>query len=247
MIEFKSVSKSFGQKVVLDDVSFHIGDGEIVFVIGKSGMGKSVMLKNIVGLMRPDAGEIWVKGQEVSRLAEAEYFGIRKLCGMIFQSPALLDSLSVYENLAFGLRAHRIANSAEEIEPLIHRAIGMVNLPESCLERYPAELSFGMQKRISLARTLVLRPDYLLYDEPTTGLDPVATHAINHLIETLSRTLGVTSLVVSHDMECALEIADRILMLDHGKILASGSPTELLDSEVPMVQEFMREAKERRL
>ncbi len=246
MIEFKSVSKAFGSKVVLNDVSFQVGQTEIVFVIGKSGMGKSVMLKNIVGLMHPDSGEIWVEGQEVSRLGEDQYFGVRKRCGMIFQSPALLDSLTIYENLAFGLRAHRLGSKISELDPAIHKVLAMVHLDPKILSQFPAELSFGMQKRASLARTLILEPNYLLYDEPTTGLDPVATHFINHLIETLSRTLGVTSLVVSHDMECALDIADRILMLDQGKIIASGSPAELLESQVPLVQEFMREAKERR-
>ncbi len=246
MIQFKSVSKSFGAKVVLDNVSFCVEKGQIVFVIGKSGMGKSVMLKNIVGLLRPDSGEIWIEGSEVTRYGEAQYLDVRKRCGMIFQNPALLDFLTVYENVAFGLRAHHMALDRTGIDLLVNRALEMVNLEKSCLQLFPSQLSFGMQKRVSLARTLVLRPTYLLYDEPTTGLDPVSTRAINHLIERLSDTLGVTSLVVSHDMECALEIADRIIMLDEGKILTQGSPSELLECPLALVQDFLREAKERR-
>lgn len=240
MIEFTSVKKAFGPKVVLDDVSFTIETGEIVFVIGKSGMGKSVLLKNIVGLIRPDSGSIKVDGKEVSGLTELEYFPVRKSCGMVFQLPALLDSLNTYDNLLFGIRAHGM--SLDSIQDRLIQVLGLVGLGEQVLPLYPHELSFGMQKRVSLARTLVLEPEYLLYDEPTTGLDPVATRGVNNLIHSLSQKLKVTSIVVSHDMHCAVDIADRIFLLDDGKIVEKGTPKELMRSEHPIARTFMRDA-----
>lgn len=245
MIEFKHVTKRFGDKLVLDRVSFQINRGEIVFVIGKSGMGKSVLLKNIVGLIRPDEGEIWVENQEVGRLRESEYFQVRKLCGMVFQYPALLDSLTVFENVAFGVRAHRLCSSEEELKKRVREKLRLAHLSEEIFPLFPTELSYGMQKRVSIARTLAVEPNYLLFDEPTTGLDPVATNGINDLIFRLSRTLKVTSVVVSHDMHCAIAIADRIFLLHEGKMIAEGPPSDMVYSSQPLVQEFMKEAKEK--
>jgi len=245
MIEFKQVSKSFGSKVVLDRVSFRIQRGEIYFVIGRSGVGKSVLLKHIVGLLQPDEGEIWVDGQEVTHLEEEQFQGIRKVCGMVFQHPALFDSLTVFENIAFGLRTHRLVENEAALKTTILEKLKLVNLNESVLDRFPQELSFGIQKRISIVRALVLQPNNLLFDEPTTAQDPVMTNSINRLILNLSRSLGVTSLVVSHDMHCAIEIAHRILLLDEGRVMAEGTPEAMLNSAEPIVQKFMEEAKER--
>lgn len=243
MIEFREVRKSFGAQEVLSGVNFSVGQGRICFVIGRSGVGKSVLLKNIVGLLQPDSGEIWVDGHMVCGLPEEQYFEVRRRCGMVFQHPALLDSISIYENIVFGLRAHHMFQSEALIKEQAIRSAAMVNLKPSILDRFPSELSLGTQKRVAIARALVLEPSYLLFDEPTTGQDPVATHAINHLIQKLSRELGVTSIVVSHDMHCALAIADQILMLEGGKIVAQGSPGEMLQSPIPIVSEFMAEAK----
>jgi len=239
MIEFKQVTKSFGDRKVLDQVTFKVARGEIVFIIGKSGVGKSVLLKNIVGLLRPDQGQIWVEKEEVSHLDEQGWFRIRRMCGMVFQNPALLDSLTVFENIAFGLRAHRFYSSEAELEKKVRDMLTLVHLGPEIVSRYPGELSFGMQKRASIARTLVLRPAYVLFDEPTTGLDPIVTYSINQLIQELSHRLRVSSLVVSHDMHCALEIADRILMLHEGRVVMEGTPAQVLKSEVPMVREFL--------
>lgn len=245
MISFRGVSKRFGDNVVLDKIDLELQKGEIVFLLGKSGMGKSVLLKNIVGLLRPDEGEIWIDGQEVSRLSEAEYYPVRKKCGMVFQFPALLDSLTVHENVAFGIRAHRLCEDENEISRLVTEKLALVNLGPELLPRFPTELSFGMQKRVSIARTLAVNPEYLLFDEPTTGLDPVATAAINDLIQKLSRKLKVTSIVVSHDMHCALGIADRICLLNKGKIVEDASPEAMKKSKSLLAQDFLKEAIER--
>ena len=242
MIEFMNVSKAFGSKIVLNDISFRVGSGEIVFVIGKSGMGKSVLLKNIVGLIEPDSGKIFVNEKQVTGLSEEEFFEVRRYCGMIFQLPALLDSLNIFENMAFGLQALKLVDTEEELEDVILTNLSLVNLREDVLTKFPQELSYGMQKRVSLARTLALKPKYLLFDEPTTSLDPVSTHTINDLIFRLSRKLNVTSIVVSHDMHCAIEIADRVFLLDEGKIVFEGPPAGLKESTLPLVKEFMIDA-----
>ncbi|MEK7691137.1 MAG: ATP-binding cassette domain-containing protein, partial [Bdellovibrionota bacterium] len=208
-IQFRSVTKSFGTKTILRNVSFEVRKGEIYFILGKSGMGKSVTLKHIVGVMKPDQGEVWVDSQPVHSMDEIALAAIRRKCGMVFQHPALLDSLSVYENVAFGLRTSQYSDSIgralaeSEIRSKVVETLALVNLGPELLDRYPAEISYGMQKRVSLARTLAPGPSYLLFDEPTTGLDPITTNAVNDLIFTLSRKLSVTSVVVSHDMQCA--------------------------------------------
>jgi len=244
MIEFREVTKSFSGRKILDRVSFKINRGEIVFVIGRSGTGKSVMLKNIVGLMKPDSGEIFVDDEEISHFSEKQLFEVRRRCGMVFQFPALLDSLTVFDNLAFGPRSHG-ARDEREIKDRIEKILPLVNLTPNVLDRMPAELSFGMQKRVSLARTLALDPTHLLYDEPTTSLDPISMAAVNQLIFHLARQLKVTSVVVSHDMHCAVAIADRILMLDQGRVIASGTVQEMKASDVPLVRGFLKEAEER--
>lgn len=239
MIEFKKVVKKFGNRTVLNEISFQINQGEIIFILGTSGTGKSVLLKNIVGLLTPDDGEIWVDGQEVSSLTEEQYFSVRKKCGMVFQHPALFDSLSIYENVAFGLRRH-FQLSEEEIGRRVRKSLALVNL-KGIEERLPGEISYGMQKRVSLARTVANEPKILLFDEPTTGLDPVTTNSVNELIRNLSRTLHTTSVVVSHDMHCALAIADRIVVLDKGSVVSQGTTAELRTSQHPLVQDFLAE------
>jgi phospholipid/cholesterol/gamma-HCH transport system ATP-binding protein len=236
-IKFENVSKSFGSKVILRDVSFEVHTGEILFILGKSGMGKSVTLKHIIGMLKPDSGRVFVDNEEVSRLGDEGLAAVRKRCGMVFQHPALLDSLSVLENVGFGLKGR----SAQEIRKIVLEKLKLVHLGENLLNHHPPALSYGMQKRVSLARTLAPEPQYLLFDEPTTGLDPITTNAINALILELSRKLKVTSVVVSHDMHCALAIADRILVLDQGGIRALGTVGEIKKSQDSLVRDFLLE------
>lgn len=239
MIEFKQVVKSFGGREILKSISLRIEVGEIVFILGTSGTGKSVLLKTLVGLLRADSGEIWIDGRETSRISESEYLEIRKFCGMVFQQPALFDSYSVFDNVAFGLRSlERLPE--DQVRERVFETLKAVHLGDVS-KKFPAEISYGMQKRVSLARTLALRPRILLFDEPTTGLDPITTTTVNELIAELSRKFKTTSLVVSHDMNCALAIADRIVVLDQGQIVAEGSPAELKKSQVPLVRDFLAE------
>lgn len=241
-IELRKLTKSFGSRVVLNGIDLKVPQGQILFVLGRSGTGKSVMLKNIVGLLRPDSGEIWVDGQEITRFKEAEYFSVRKKCGMVFQHPALFDSLNVFENVAFGLRRHEPDLPETEVHNRVKKCLSLVNLRlDEVAQKLPQEISYGMQKRVSLARTVAIEPQYLLFDEPTTGLDPVTTTAITKLIYNLSKTLKTTSIVVSHDMRCALETADHIVVLDKGQIAASETPDNLRKSKIPLVKDFLSE------
>lgn len=242
MIEYCNLVKRFGERTILKGINLKINEGEIVFILGTSGTGKSVLLKNTVGLLRPDEGEIRIDGVDVSKYTELQYLDVRKKCGMVFQHPALFDSLTIFENVAFGLRKHyRLTES--EVNEKVLRALKLVNIM-GIENKRPAEISYGMQKRVSLARTVALEPKILLFDEPTTGLDPVTTNAVNNLIKELSRTLKTTSIVVSHDMPCALSIADRIVVLDQGQIVDQGTPHELLKSTKQLVIDFLSEAKE---
>lgn len=239
MIEYKNIVKRFGSRTILKGISFSVAQGEILFILGTSGTGKSVLLKNTVGLLTPDEGEIWIDGQEVSKFSEEQFFDVRKKCGMVFQQPALFDSLTIYENVAYGLRKHY--NYSEEIiREKVQKALQLVNLI-NVEQKLPTELSYGMQKRASLARTVALEPKILLFDEPTTGLDPITTTAVNQLILDLSRKLKTTSMVVSHDMQCALDIADRIVVLDQGLIVDQGTPEQMMKSEQALVKDFLAE------
>lgn len=240
-VRFQNVVKSFGARVILRGVSFETTAGEILFILGKSGTGKSVTLKNIVGLLKPDSGEVWVEGEPVHALDAEGLSRVRRMCGMVFQHPALLDSLSVERNVTLGL-AHRKDLSPDRLRAIAIEKLGLVHLDPEILSRMPPEISYGMQKRVSLARTLAPAPRILLFDEPTTGLDPVTTEAVNDLILELSRKLSVTSIVVSHDMGSALRVADRILVLDEGKVLALGTPKEMRESPIPLIRDFLAEA-----
>lgn len=239
MIEFKNLVKRFGTRTILNGLTLKIREGEIIFILGTSGTGKSVLLKNLVGLLTPDEGEIWIDNEEVSKYSEDQYLPIRKKCGMVFQHPALFDSLTVYENVAFGLRRHYNFDE-KTIKERVHKSLRLVHLT-GIENKKPGQISYGMQKRVSLARTVSLEPRILLFDEPTTGLDPVTTTAVNQLIFDLSRELKTTSVVVSHDMNCAISIADRIVVLDKGNIIALGTPSELMNSEHPLVKDFLAE------
>ncbi|MEC9283253.1 MAG: ATP-binding cassette domain-containing protein [Bdellovibrionota bacterium] len=243
MIQFKNVVKRFGERTILKGISFEVKKGEILFILGTSGTGKSVSLKSLVGLLRPEEGEIYIDDQRVDQLTEEEYLPIRKKCGMVFQHPALFDSLSIYENIAFGLRRHYDLPE-KEVKEKVLRCSGLVNIKADLLELLPQSISYGMQKRVSLARTLAVEPEILLFDEPTTGLDPITTNTVNELIFDLSRELKTTSLVVSHDMGCALNIADRIIVLDQGNVVDQGTPDQLRKSQVPLTKDFLAEVLE---
>lgn len=241
MIELKNVSMSFQDRRILDDVSLQVQRGEILVVIGPSGAGKSTLLRLMIGLLKPDAGQIWVDGREISHLDEDELNKIRRNMGMVFQYSALFDSMTVGENVAFGIRQHT-KMPEEEILRVIRRTLRMVGLMgrESAM---PSELSGGMKKRVSLARAIALNPKIVLYDEPTSGLDPVMSATINRLIMSTRRMLGVTAVVVTHDMESAFTIADRIAMMYDEKIMAIGTPDEFRQSTNPVVQQFVAGVK----
>lgn len=247
MIRLKNLRKSFGEREVLKGINLEISRGEIVFVLGTSGTGKSVLLKLLVGLLKVTDGQIFIDDEETTHFTEEQLFEVRKKCGMIFQHPALFDSLSVFENVAFGLRRLGTRSegrlSEESIESKVKNSLELVHLV-GVEEKLPQAISYGMQKRVSLARTVAVEPEILLFDEPTTGLDPITTNAVNQLILELSRKLKTTSIVVSHDMQCALAIADRIVVLDKGEIIEQGTPKEIQKSQHPLVRDFMAEVNE---
>jgi phospholipid/cholesterol/gamma-HCH transport system ATP-binding protein len=237
MIEVRDLHKSFGQQRVLDGVNLKIESGERVVIIGRSGGGKSVLLKHLIGLLPPDDGQVLVDGQDIVPMNERELLRVRLKFGMLFQSAALFDSMSVAENVGFALRRQRVT-SDEEITRKVAEALSMVGL-EGTEAKKPAELSGGMRKRVGLARAIVYRPEILLYDEPTTGLDPVAADSIDHLIVRISEKLKTTSIAVTHDMRSAGRIGKRIFMLHQGRIHAAGTPEEIFSSADPVVTRFV--------
>ena len=237
MIQFQSVSKSFGEKKVLNQISFETKEQEILFVIGKSGAGKSVTLKCTVGLLTPDSGTIEVDGERVDPTKAPELEQIRKKCGMIFQKPALIDSMTAFENVSFGI----MDLDPDQRSKRIQNVFDLLELSSDFYAKKPTEISFGIQKKISIARAIVLEPQILLWDEPTTSLDPESKWLINSLVKKLSNQLKVTSIVVSHDMDCAFEIADRILVLDQAEIAALDTPSAIKKSSHPMIREFVKE------
>lgn len=241
MIEVSSLSKSFGEKKVFSSISARFPKNTTTFVLGKSGVGKSVLLKHLVGLLAPDEGKILVDEEDVTTLNEEGLTRIRKKCGMVFQFPALLDSLTVRENIAFGIYAHRMASTEAEVEERVVKMLKLVHLSESLLEKFPPTLSFGTQKRVAIARTLAIEPEYLLFDEPTTGMDPITTRMLNQLIDGLKKKLGVGAIVVSHDIESAFEVGDRLLMLSDAQVIFEGTREEFKRATHPLCQEFLRE------
>ena len=236
-IEFKHLRKSFGPKTVLDDVSLEVRDGECFFVIGGSGVGKSVLIKHLVGLLRPDHGEIWLDGQEVTKLSETEFFPVRKKCAMVFQSSTLFDSMTCAENVALPLRKHAGLSMKAALE-LAHERLEQVHM-RTFAGAYPAELGDGMRKRVAIARALTLEPRYVLYDEPTTSLDPISARRVDQMIRELCDKTGVTAIVVSHDLTSIFTIADRIAMLYKGKVQTVGTPDEIKQTQDPIVRQFI--------
>jgi phospholipid/cholesterol/gamma-HCH transport system ATP-binding protein len=237
MILFKNIQKTFGTRRVLSGVTFEVQDGSVFFIIGASGVGKSVLIKQLIGLMRPDVGQIWLDGEEVSRLTEAEMYRIRKKCAMVFQHSTLFDSMTCAQNVALPLRKHSKLSQNDALFEA-NRLLDRVHMRKYA-DAYPAELGDGMRKRVAIARALALKPSYILFDEPTTSLDPVSARRVDRLIRELSDTLGVTSIVVSHDLVSILSIADRIAMLYEGQVRLIGTADEFRASSDGVVQQFI--------
>lgn len=237
IIELRNVTKRFGSLVVLDRASLSLHHGCTTVVIGESGTGKSVLLKHILGLLRPDSGEVYFAGQRVDRLRPKEWVAIRRRFGMLFQGAALFDSMSAAENVAFPILEHRNLSDVEARDIALEK-LRMVGLAEFA-DKKPAQLSGGQRKRVGLARAIALDPEVILYDEPTTGLDPIRADVINELILKLKRELGMTSVVVTHDMASAYKVADRIVMLYRGNFIADGSPEEIRDTSDDRVRRFI--------
>lgn len=239
MIEIKNLHKSFGTKKVLSGVNLNIQPGETLVIVGRSGCGKSVMLKHIVGLLSPDQGEVKVEGKIINQLNEKELYQIRRKFGFLFQGAALFDSMSVEENVSLPLVESENGFKKSEIDKIVAEKLELVGLP-GIQKLKPSELSGGMRKRVGLARALATTPDYILYDEPTTGLDPIMSDSIDNLIKDLSEKINVTSIVVTHDMFSVKNVADRVAMMHEGKIYYEGKPDELLSSKDEIIYDFIK-------
>ena len=237
MISIRNVTKNFGGKNVLNGLNLEIPRGETLVIMGRSGCGKSVLLKIITGLMSADAGEIWFDGMEISNLTRKKMNVLRRKIGMLFQSSALFDSMTVAENVAFMLDQHTDLDK-QEMRKIVDEKLGLVDL-EGVQDLRPAELSGGMRKRVGLARALAFNPEVIFYDEPTTGLDPVTCTEINQLIGDLHERLQVTSVVVTHDMHSAFSVATRMAMIHDGRQIAYGSPDEIINIDNPILQQFI--------
>lgn len=239
MIEIKQLFKNFGSKKVLQGVNLNIEKGETLVIIGRSGCGKSVLIKHIVGLLQPDSGYVKVEGKNVSELAAKELYELRKNFGFLFQGAALFDSMTVEENVSLPLVESKNGFAKNKILEIVEDKLALVGL-EGILNLKPSELSGGMKKRVALARALVTDPSYILYDEPTTGLDPIMSDSIDSLIKDLANKLNVTSVVVTHDMYSVKNVADRVAMMNEGIIYFTGKPEELLNSTDKVIQDFIR-------
>lgn len=239
MIELKGVAKRFGAQVVLDGVTLTVHEGETMALLGPSGTGKSVLLKHIIGLIRPDEGEVIVDGQHVDRLTRRELSALRATIGYVFQNGALFDSMNVHENIRLGLTDPAQYNDQEFVRSRVPECLKMVNLAPDVASKMPSELSGGMRKRVGIARAIAGKPKYLLYDEPTSGLDPVNADIIDTMVKRLDTELGVTSIMVTHDVRGAFRTADRIALLTSGKIVAIGTPEEFRNSTNPEVRTFL--------
>jgi phospholipid/cholesterol/gamma-HCH transport system ATP-binding protein len=237
MIEVRDLRKSFGSQKVLDGITFNIEPGESVVIIGRSGCGKSVLLKHLIGLIRPDAGEVIIDDEHITSLDERELLKVRRKFGMLFQSAALFDSLNVAENISFVLRREG-QHSQKEIDERVEEVLEMVELP-GIQKKKPSELSGGMRKRVGLARAIIYKPEIVLYDEPTTGLDPIVSDSIDQLIIRVRERLKITTVVVTHDTRSMRRVGQRILMMVSGKIYAAGPPEEIFASEDPVIHRFV--------
>jgi phospholipid/cholesterol/gamma-HCH transport system ATP-binding protein len=239
MIELRGVVKRFGKQTVLNGVDFEVREGETVALLGPSGTGKSVLLKHIIGLIHPDQGTILVDGKDVNRLNRRALSELRSGIGYVFQNGALFDSMTVFENVRLGITDHDKYGDLAYVSERIAECLRLVNLPADTIEKYPAELSGGMRKRVGIARAIAGSPKYLLYDEPTSGLDPINADIIDGLVERLDDELGVTSVMVTHDVRGAFRVADRLALLSEGKIVMQGTPKEFLESPNAKVREFL--------
>jgi len=237
-ISFRNIEKRFGPKVVLDGVSLDVRDGECFFVIGQSGVGKSVLIKHLVGLLKPDAGEILLDGVDVARLDERRFYAVRKKCAMVFQNSTLFDSMTCVENVTLPLRKHKALSPTDARAEALRR-LDQVHMREFA-DAFPAELGDGLRKRVAIARALTLDPRYVLFDEPTTSLDPVSARRVDQMIRELCDTVGVTAIVVSHDLVSIFSIADRIAMLYKGAVRMVGTPAELRATQDGVVQQFIQ-------
>ena len=238
MIELSKVRKSFGDQEVLRSISFSLEAGESVAIIGRSGTGKSVLIKHLVGLLSPDEGAVRVEGQDLVGMSERQMLSVRQKFGMLFQGAALFDSMNVHENIAFPLRRSGVTDGAE-INRRVESVLGLVELP-GVGGKMPSELSGGMQKRVGLARAIVHRPQIILYDEPTTGLDPVVADSIDQLMMRVRDQYSVTSIVITHDMRCARRMGQRIIYLREGQVYLDAPAEEVFNSEDPQVSRFIQ-------
>jgi phospholipid/cholesterol/gamma-HCH transport system ATP-binding protein len=238
MITVKNVTKMFGTNTVLDNISLKIEQGKTTVIIGPSGCGKTVLVKHLIALLRPNSGEVYFKDYRIDNLSENELNRIRTHYGFLFQGGALFDSLDVTENIIFPIRQHCKITNWKEVEDLVKSKLAMVGL-DGFQHFYPSNLSGGQRKRVALARAIALNPEVILYDEPTTGLDPIRSDVINELVLKLQKELKVTSVVVTHDMTSAYKIADRIVMLHNGKIIADGDADHIRNHPHPVVQQFI--------
>jgi phospholipid/cholesterol/gamma-HCH transport system ATP-binding protein len=238
LVRLVGVEKRLGRQKVLRGIDLEIRTGENMVIIGRSGGGKSVLLKHILGLMQPDAGQVWFRDRDMAQLTEEQMVPLRKETGMLFQNGALFDSLTVGENVAFPLREHGGGIGEEEIRAEVTRALKIVDLPNQG-GKWPSELSGGMRKRVALARAAISKPALMLYDEPTSGLDPVVADSINKLMVRLGDELNMTSVIVTHDMVSAREVGDRIAMLHEGRIYCVDEPGVVLASQDPVVKRFV--------
>ena len=237
MIRFENITKELGGKTVLDNISFEIGEGETFVIVGLSGAGKSVTLKHMIRLMRPDSGNVVIDGESINNLGRSALQETRTKFGVLFQSAALLQWMSVKDNVALPLREHTKL-SEEEIDQLVAEKLHLLNLSDAG-DKFPADLSGGMQKRVGLARAIIMTPKIVLYDEPTSGLDPVTSRRIDDLIVDMRKELGITSVVVTHDLHSALSIGTRIMMLHQGRIVENAPPDEFIHSKDQTVQSFL--------
>ena len=237
IIEMKDVHKSFGSQKVLNGVNLTVNKGETLSIIGNSGCGKSVLVKHLIGLLQPDSGTIIVEGRDINQISDNELTEVRKKFAMVFQGAALFDSLNVYENVSFGLRRIKKDMPEERIKMKVAEVLDMVGMP-NIEKKMPSELSGGMKKRVGLARAIAMDPEILLYDEPTTGLDPIMSRIIDDLIVKMQNLLNVTSIVITHDMMSVFRMADRVVMLYDGKIIEGGDPEHLHEIEEPHLKFF---------
>ncbi len=237
MIQLINVNKRFGKQVVLDNLNLEIPEGKITAVIGPSGEGKSVLIKHLIGLLRPDSGKVLVEGEDIASMSRVHLNRVREKFGMLFQNSALFDSMTVFENVAFPLE-EKTRLSAGEIRDRVHEALGHVGLRDID-EKYPDQLSGGMKKRVALARALLLDPKIILFDEPTTGLDPIISRAINMLIRDTHARYGFTAVIVTHEVPEIFDLCDNVAMLYKGKIKFAGSPVEIRRSEDPLIIQFV--------